>query len=86
MTVIELQPRKPATTTISLTFELPAETAALLNKFVLINQHTNDTHGPMGFEKLAKLWFEDVAAAVKDDTTWQGGHAALVLGRHGYRT
>ena len=28
----------------------------------------------------------DVAAAVKDNATWQGGHIALVLSEHGYVT
>jgi hypothetical protein len=36
---------KPDTTTVTLTIELPTETAALINKFVALNQHTQNTHG-----------------------------------------
>jgi hypothetical protein len=32
------------------------------------------------------MTMEDVAAAEKDDTTWQGRHMALVLWEHGSRT
>jgi uracil DNA glycosylase len=80
--VVKLTP----TTTVTLTVDLPPETVALINKFVALNQHTKNTHGPMSWEKLAQMLLEDVAAAVKDNTTWQGGHAALVLSEHEYRT
>jgi hypothetical protein len=77
---------KPDTTNVTLNLELPAETAALINKFVALNQHTQNTHGPISWEKLVTMLLEDVAAAEKDNTTWQGGHMALVLSEHGYRT
>jgi hypothetical protein len=48
--------------------------------------YTKNTHGPMSWEKLVTMLLEEVAAAVKDDTTWQGGHMSLVLGEHGYTT
>jgi hypothetical protein len=35
---------------------------------------------------MSQMWLEDVAAAMRDKTTWQGGHAALVLSEHGYLT
>jgi hypothetical protein len=37
----------------------------------------------MSVEKLVTMLLDDVAAAVKDNTTWQGGHMSLVLGEHG---
>jgi len=78
---------KPTKTTkIKVAIELPAETAALVNKFVVLNQHSQNSHGPMTVEKLVTMLLEDVAAAMKDNTTWQGGHIALVLSEHGYRT
>jgi hypothetical protein len=40
----------------------------------------------MSWEKLVTMLLEDVAAAEKDNTTWQRGHMALVLSEHGYRT
>jgi hypothetical protein len=58
--------------------------AALLNKLVALNQHTQNTHRKMSLDLLCQMWLEDVAAAMKDNTTWQGGHAALVLSEHGY--
>jgi hypothetical protein len=33
----------------------------------------------MTLEKLVTMLLEDVAAAVKDGTTWQGGHLSLVV-------
>jgi hypothetical protein len=39
--------KKPDTTTVTLTVELPAEAAALINKFVALNQHSQNTYGPM---------------------------------------
>jgi hypothetical protein len=74
------------TTSVTVTFELSREDAALVNKFLAINQHTRNTHGPMSWDKLVQMWLEDVAAAVRDNQTWQGGHAALVLSEHGHRT
>jgi hypothetical protein len=59
---------------------------ALINKFVALNQHAQNTHGPMSWGRLTQMLLEDVAAAEKDNTTWQGGHMALVLSEHGYRT
>jgi hypothetical protein len=44
---------------------LSSETAALINKFVAIDQHSRNTHGPMSIEKLVTMWLEDVAAAMK---------------------
>jgi hypothetical protein len=78
--------KKPDTTNVTLNLELPAETAALINKFVALNQHTQNTHGAMSWGRLTQMLLEDVAAATKDNTTWQGGHMALVLSEHGYRT
>ncbi len=78
---------KPAKTTeIKVAIELPAETAALVNKFVVLNQHSQNSHGSMTVEKLVTMLLEDVAAAQRDNTTWQGGHMSLVLSEHGYRT
>jgi hypothetical protein len=76
----------PDATTATITITLPTETAALVNKFVALNQHTRNTHGPMSWDKLVTMLLEDVAATAKDNTTWQGGHMALVLSEHGYRT
>ena len=70
---------------IKVTVELPAETAVLVNKFLLLNQRPPG-HGPMTVEKLVTMLLEDVAAAERDNTTWQGGHMALALSEHGYRT
>ena len=70
----------------TVTAEYDQETAAMLGKFVNLNQHTNDSHGPMTLEKLVTMLLEDVAAAVRDGDTWQGGHMALILSMHGYRT
>jgi environmental stress-induced protein Ves len=80
--VIELKP----VTTIKFAAEMSAETAALVNKFVALNQRTRNTHGPLTVDKLVRMLLEDVAAAVKDGSTWQGAHMALVLCEHGYRT
>lgn len=68
------------------TIELGAETRTLIKKFLLKNQHSENTHGPMSPEKLIQMLLEDVAAAVKDNSTWQGAHMALVLSEHGYLT
>jgi hypothetical protein len=78
--------KKPDTTSVTLTIELPDETAALVNKFVALNQTSRNTHCPMDWTKLCQLWLEGVAAATKDNTTWQRAHAALALSEHGYRT
>jgi hypothetical protein len=83
---LEASKPKPAVTTATITVELPNETAARINKFVSFNQHIRNTQGPMSWEKLITMLLEDVAAAVKDNTTSQGGHMALVLSEHGYRT
>jgi hypothetical protein len=78
--------QKPAKTTeIKVTVELPAEATALVNKFVAINQHSQNSHGPMTMDKLVTLLLEDVAAGVRDGDTWQGCHMMLVLTQHGYR-
>jgi 16S rRNA C1402 N4-methylase RsmH len=66
--------------------ESPSETVALVRKFILLNHHSQNTHGPMTVEKLVTMLLENVAAAVKDGTTWQGGHMSLILSEHGYRT
>ena len=71
--------------TVKFTAEMEADTAALVNKFVALNQHTENSHGPMTVEKLAGMLLEDVAAMMRDNTTWQGGHMAVVLSQHGYR-
>jgi hypothetical protein len=83
--IIPMTPPAPMAT-VTITVELPVEVVALLNKFCAFNQHTANTHGPLSFERLAQMWLEDVAAAVKDNTTWQGAHATLILSEHGYRT
>jgi hypothetical protein len=44
MNVVPLK-NKPDTTNVTLNLELPAETAALINKFVALNQHTQNTQG-----------------------------------------
>lgn len=83
MNVIPIgQPKPP----IAATGTMSPETAKLIAKFVALNQDSRNTHGPMTVEKLVTMLLEDVAAAVKDNTTWQGGHMALVLSEHGYRT
>jgi hypothetical protein len=86
MPVIPLHCIKPATTSIDVHVELPPETAKLIAKFCALNQDSRNTHGPMTTEKPVTMLLEDVAAAVKDNTTWQGGHMSLVLSEHGYRT
>lgn len=73
--------------TVTFTAEVDAETAKLVADFVAKNQHpTRNSHGPMTPEILVRLLVEDVAAAMRDGNTWQGGHMSLVLGEHGYRT
>jgi hypothetical protein len=67
------------------TTAVTAEAMPLMCKCVAINQHSRNTHGPMTTDKLVRKLLEDVAAAVKDKTTWQGGHMALVLSKHGCR-
>jgi hypothetical protein len=85
--MIPLQPIKPpAITGITLNVELPTETAALINKFVALNQHTRATHGPMSWERLVQMLLEDVAASVRDGNSWRGAHMAQVLHEYGYRT
>jgi hypothetical protein len=93
MTVIQLPPKPkapahppaiPPTQTFQLHVELTAGDAKLVNRFLAISQITNSSHGRMTANKLAQLWFEDVAAAMRDNTTWRGGHAALTLSLHGY--
>jgi hypothetical protein len=74
---------KPAA--ITATGAMTPDTAKLVGKFCALNQDHQNTHGPMTTEKLVTMLLEDVAAAVKDGTTWQGGHMSLVLGEHGYR-
>jgi hypothetical protein len=86
MNVTTIQPPKPTKAKLTLNVELTVKDMAMLNKFLLLNQHFKNTHGPMTFDKLATMWLQDVAAAVRDNTTRQGGHAALVLSEHGYRT
>lgn len=76
---------KPAVT-LTFTAELDADTAALIDKFVALNQHTSNTHGPMTADKLVKMLLEDVAAAVRDGNSWQGAHMSLVMSEHGYIT
>jgi hypothetical protein len=76
----------PKADNIRITVTLLIDDVMLINKFISINQHNKNTHGPMSLDKLVTMWLEDVAAAVKDNTTWRGGHAALVLGEHGYYT
>ena len=83
--VISIQkPTKAAE--IKVTVELPADTAKLVMEFVTHNQHSHNAHGTMNVDKLVRMLLEDVAAAVKDGSTWQGAHMALVLNEHGYRT
>jgi hypothetical protein len=77
--VVNLKP------TVKFTAEMDADTAKLVAKFVAFNQHTENSYGPMTVEKLAGMLLEDVAAMMRDNTTWQGGHMALVLSQHGYR-
>jgi hypothetical protein len=83
--IIPITPPK-ATTSVTLSVTLPADTAALVQEFISHNQHSNNSHGPMTLETLVRLWLEDVSAAVRDADTWQGAHAALVLSCHGYKT
>jgi hypothetical protein len=82
MTVVPFN-QKPA---VKVTAEIDADTAALVNKFVALNQHSHNSHGPMTVDKLVRMLLEDVAAAVRDGgDSWQGAHMALVLDEHGYR-
>jgi hypothetical protein len=79
MTVIPLKP------TTKVSGAMSPETAALVNKFVAFNAANHkSSHGPMTIEKLVTMLLEDVAAAMRDGNTWQGGHMALVLTEHGY--
>ena len=57
---------KPA---VKFTAEMDADTAALVNKFIALNQHSENSHGPMTVEKLAGMLLEDVAAMMRDNTT-----------------
>jgi hypothetical protein len=74
----------PKPDTIAFEIKLTIDEIAMINKFILINQSIKNTHGVMSPNKLMTMLLEDVAAAVKDNTTWQGGHMALVLSQHGY--
>jgi hypothetical protein len=77
-------PLKP---TAKFTVQIHADTAALVNKFVLLDQDANNSHGPRSVEKLAAMLLEDVALGVRDGNTWQGGHmATFILHPHGYVT
>ncbi len=79
--VIALKP------TVKFTAEMDADTAALVGKFITLNLgNPYGDHGTLTVDKLVKMLLEDVAAAVRDTNTWQGGHMALVLCEHRYRT
>ena len=82
--VVKLNP----TTTVTITVELPPETAALINKFVALNQHTTrNSHGAMSWDKLVTMLLEDVAAFMQPgEGDWRGAHMSLVMNEHGYRS
>jgi hypothetical protein len=46
----------------------------------------HSAHGLMTIDKLVTMLLEDVAAAVKDANSLQGGHMALVVCEHADRT
>jgi hypothetical protein len=90
MTVISFGPFPPSPasgggSSVNVSGKMSPETERLVRKLVLQNtNNTRCTHGPMSVEKLITMLLEDVAAAMRDGNTWQGGHMALVLSEHGY--
>jgi hypothetical protein len=70
--------KTPDTTNVTLTIELPTETAALINKFVALDQQAQNTP-----DVVVRMW-------PRPPRTIPLGKAAtrrlLVLSEHGYRT
>jgi hypothetical protein len=76
----------PKADSIAFEIKLTIDEVALINKFLLVNQHNGNTHGPMNPNKLRTMLPEDVAAFMKDENSWRGGHMALVMSEHGYKS
>lgn len=65
--------------------EISDAAAKDINRVIeLANNSDANTHGPLGYETLARMLFEDVAMAVRRPGSWEGANMAQVLASHGY--
>jgi hypothetical protein len=49
---------EPNIIAVTVNVELPTETAVLINKFVALNQHTRNAHGPMSSERSSRCCWQ----------------------------
>jgi hypothetical protein len=75
--VVNLKPN-PATIAATITVELPTETAALINKFVGLNQHQEHPR-PQVVGKARPNAAGRRGRRCEDGNSWQGARMALVL-------
>ncbi len=65
--------------------EISDDDAMYVNRVIeLANMSDGNTHGTLGFEKLAKMLLEDVAMTVRRPGCWEAANMARLLASHGY--